>query len=560
MHNEREATELAKKAITENRKIAERYDILKLINTGGTSFVYLASDKNLNKSWAIKQVRKDNEFILQSLIKEAKILKDLDHPCLPRVTDVINDKNDKYFYIIMDYVEGESLRRLLKANGVFNEKEVQNIGMKLCETLTYLHGKEIIYRDMKPANVMLTPSGEIKLIDFGIARKYKASKKEDTTALGTEGYAAPEQYEGKGAQSDARTDVYCLGVTLFQLLTGQNPSTAKSNRFDIAEYDPYLSNGLRKVILKATEKNPSFRYRTAEEFRIALLNYEKLDDKYLEERKGIISGFRKRIIASIGFVLISAILFAANMFINASNYDNLINEGTQSSILKAINTDSKKPDGYIALLDTYETEFDEKEATEIKALFGSNKSNMAEKDILAIDMAIGEKYLTSYEDKSERSRIVYSYPFFKEIADSKNKDFEKYNAAVCYSNMGEFYKEYIMENSLIVNERTKKDYDSLFKGFDDMFKMLDKYDSPDKTNLALTNYELMLGIINQEQMSMKNANISKDTIEKILNKIESKTKELNPSHELTKEKKESLLSEIKTVRKSLKTTYFEIKK
>ena len=205
-----------------------KYEILKEVGKGGMSRVYLAMDQRLNKQWAVKEIQKrgrdeNNEYVIQSAIAEANLIKSLDHPSIVRITDII--ENDDVIYIVEDYIEGETLASILKREGEQPQERVIEWAIQLCEALQYLHSRTpaIIYRDMKPGNVMLRPEGTIKIIDFGIAREYKAENLEDTTCLGTRGYAAPEQFGGKG-QTDARTDIYCLGATLYHLLTGKNPA------------------------------------------------------------------------------------------------------------------------------------------------------------------------------------------------------------------------------------------------------------------------------------------------------------------------------------------------
>ena len=132
---------------------------------------------------------------------------------------------DGSFLIVMDYIEGRHLESVIREYGAQDQADVIEWAKQLCDVLSYLHSRKppIIYRDMKPSNVMLRPDGKVMLIDFGTAREFKESSVADTTCLGTQGYAAPEQYGGHG-QTDARTDIYCLGATLYHLLTGHNPS------------------------------------------------------------------------------------------------------------------------------------------------------------------------------------------------------------------------------------------------------------------------------------------------------------------------------------------------
>ena len=202
-----------------------KYEILKKVGQGGMSIVYLAMDNRLNKQWAVKEIKNDGSkstaTLLKGLEREANILKDVDHPVLPRIVDIINENGT--IYVVMDFVEGRPLSDVLKAEGAQNQEKVIEWGRALASALDYLHSMNppIIYRDMKPSNVMLKPDGSVKLIDFGTAKEYIVENNADTTALGTRGYAAPEQFgdsQGHGIyNTDARTDIYNLGATLYHL-------------------------------------------------------------------------------------------------------------------------------------------------------------------------------------------------------------------------------------------------------------------------------------------------------------------------------------------------------
>lgn len=256
-----------------------KYRILRVVGKGGMSVVYQAVNEKANKIWAIKEVRKDGvqnyEVVKQNLIVETELLKRFNHPNLPSIIDVID--GDGTFLIVMDYIEGNSLSKALE-NGAQSQDDVIEWSKQLCDVLGYLHSRKppIIYRDMKPANVMLKPDGKISLIDFGTAREFKSSSVEDTTCLGTQGYAAPEQYGGHG-QTDARTDIYCLGATMYHLVTGHNPSVYPYEMRPIRQWNPALSSGLEKIILKCTQRNPDDRYQSCAELLYAIDHYRDLD-------------------------------------------------------------------------------------------------------------------------------------------------------------------------------------------------------------------------------------------------------------------------------------------
>src|SRR5215469_13046532 len=210
--------------------LKERYRILAAVGQGGFGAVYKVEDtQSGNRPLAMKVINL-SAFTAQEAIeatsafnREVHLLSDLTHPNLPRIYDHFTA--EEHWYLVMDYIEGETLEQYLKRtrSGRLPLREVLDIGIQLCTVLDYLHTREpsIIFRDLKPANVMRTSAGRLYLIDFGIARHFKPGQPRDTVPLGSPGYAAPEQY-GR-AQTTCRADIYSLGALLHQLLTGINP-------------------------------------------------------------------------------------------------------------------------------------------------------------------------------------------------------------------------------------------------------------------------------------------------------------------------------------------------
>ena len=276
--------------------IDNKFEVLSQVGKGGMSRVWLVRDRRLNKLWAAKEIGRSEcgaagSVVYQSLVTEANLMKRLDHPMLPRIVDIVEEPHE--LYVVMDYVEGVSLKQALRERGRgFDERVVAEWGAALCDVLEYLHTREpaIIYRDMKPGNVMLREEGSIKLVDFGIAREYKQGAAGDTSILGTRGYAAPEQFL-PDAQTDARTDVYSLGMTLYVLLTACQVSEAAFLR-PLRQVDPGISEGLERIVAKATRQDPDERYQTCAEMRRDLLRYEKLTEDYRRGLKNKLLRFR----------------------------------------------------------------------------------------------------------------------------------------------------------------------------------------------------------------------------------------------------------------------------
>lgn len=328
-----------------------KYKILNKVGQGGMSVVYLAMNEKANKQWAVKEVRKDGikdfEVVKQGLIVETDILKRLSHPNLPSIIDVID--NDESFIIIMDYIQGNSLNKALEEYGAQPQENVIEWAKQLCDVLGYLHTRTpaIIYRDMKPANIMLKPDGNVTLIDFGTAREFKEKNLADTTCLGTVGYAAPEQFGGMG-QTDARTDIYCLGATLYHLVTGMNPCEPPYEIKPIREINPALSGGLERIILKCTQRDPNDRYQSAAELMYALEHYEEIDDIYRKKQKKKLGWF----ITSAALTLLSAAVSIWGYFSaegkRGENYDYILANATVSDdYYEAMVTDPSRIEAYI---------------------------------------------------------------------------------------------------------------------------------------------------------------------------------------------------------------------
>lgn len=361
--------------------VGGKYEILKKIGQGGMSIVYVAMDTRLNKQWAVKEIKQskkqDTKTLLRSLQMEANILKMVDHPVLPRIVDIINYKET--VFVVMDYIEGRTLSEILKKEGPQPQEKVVEWAKELCGALDYLHSMNppIIYRDMKPSNIMIKPDGKVKLIDFGTAKEFDVESLADTTALGTRGYAAPEQFgdaKGRGIhKTDARTDIYSLGATLYHVLTGKNPSEPPYVIKPIRDWNPMLSSGLEKIIVKCTMADPEDRYQNCGELLYALEHYEELDDVFRKE------SFRKMrsFFVSAGLTVCCGIVaiagYVGNQRERRLNYENLLNEGYSYTVqgqydaaaniyAEAItDVDGRRNTAYLELLNLYINYMDDAE-------------------------------------------------------------------------------------------------------------------------------------------------------------------------------------------------------
>jgi tetratricopeptide (TPR) repeat protein len=248
--------------------LAGRYQLLKRIGQGGMGAVYKAADTRFNnRPVAIKEMSSSGltpariQEAEEAFEHEAHLLADLLHPNLPRIYEHFTE-NDRS-YLVMDFIEGLTLEEYLeqKGGGPLPVDQVITWAEQLCDVLNYLHSHQppIIFRDLKPANVMISDSGHVYLIDFGIARFFKPGKQHDTVALGSPGYAAPEQY-GK-AQSTPRSDIYSLGALLHHLLTGVDPSNQPFFFQDASQLNPAINPAfdilLKQMLAMDSDRRPA---------------------------------------------------------------------------------------------------------------------------------------------------------------------------------------------------------------------------------------------------------------------------------------------------------------
>ena len=417
-----------------------KYKILNKVGQGGMSVVYLAMNEKANKQWAIKEVRKDGvkdfELIKQGLIVETDMLKKLSHPSLPSIVDVIEDDNT--FLIVMDYIQGNPLSKTLEEYGAQSQENVVEWAKQLCDVLGYLHSRKppIIYRDMKPANVMLKPDGSITLIDFGTAREYKSKNIADTTCLGTIGYAAPEQFGGMG-QTDARTDIYCLGATLYHLVTGMNPCEPPYEIKPIRQINPALSNGLEKIIMKCTQRDPDARYQSCAELMYDLEHFDEMDNTYRRKMKFRLGIFITSVILTIGFGCVAIWGNASAENIKSKNCSYILsNAKSLDDYYNAILTDPSKTDAYIELVNYLRTDTLTKEEADglnqLQAGLDRKNSNgysetvnvleeLKEKNYdgyIDVCYEFGNAFLFSSDTTNDRERYVNASKWFSE---AKNK-------------------------------------------------------------------------------------------------------------------------------------------
>lgn len=254
-----------------------KYSVIKILGEGGMSTVYLCKNTRLGNLWAVKEIKSEWKDKVDFLA-EPNILKKLNHTGIPRIVDIFYENEN--LYMVEDYIEGITLKEYVEIRGKLSSELIMDITLQLCDILQYLHNfnPPIIYRDLKPSNIMIKPDNKVVLIDFGIARTYKEGQTGDTIVLGSRGYIAPEQL--MHVQSNVQTDIYSLGATMYFMSTGNAPepfnvSSHLSDNF--SDLDKNLSEVILKTLLTDTKSRYSKVYDLKKDLQVSFskLQYDK---------------------------------------------------------------------------------------------------------------------------------------------------------------------------------------------------------------------------------------------------------------------------------------------
>ena len=518
-----------------------KYEILKEIGRGGMSVVYLAMDKRLNKQWAVKEIRKkgngkNDEIVVNSLLAEANLMKRLDHPALPRIVDIID--NGITIYVVMDYIEGESLDKILKEYGAQPEELVTGWAMQLCDALSYLHSQNppIIYRDMKPANVMLKPEGNIKIIDFGIAREYKEQNLADTTVLGTKGYAPPEQYSG---QTDPRSDIFALGMTMHHLLTGMDPRSGEAYA-SVRQWNPELSEGIEIIIDRCVEPAPENRYQSCTDLLYDLEHPELITRGFKKKQKRKLAAF----LAAAGLAVVmgvsGAVLSAAATRVNNQDYDANLAGSDPERYFAAVEIYPERTEAYESLIEYYKNhDVSNEQITRVGNAMENHADVLDTSDPAAADLYydMGKLYFSDYNG-TFKSRAVSAQNFF-EAAAGAQADFDKKEIAQCYDSICRF-----MTNQSTTSEHSLKDYEALFEEVRTAMSTIDSASDNEANYDKISFYYVAMLLVNDQAEYMAGVNFDRETALGLMEELYQKSNSIT-----------STLSYVNQLRDEIQTSY-----
>lgn len=262
----------------EGKILGNRYELLCRVGTGGMAVVYKAKDKILNRFVAVKILReefKENEEFIRRFNVESQAAASLSHQNIVQIYDV--GEEDGLHYIVMEYLEGKTLKEYMnEKGGKLPWREAANFSMQICRALEHAHSKHVVHRDIKPQNIIMTEEGKLKVADFGIARAANNTTTVNSTAaaVGSAHYLSPEQ--ARGGYTDCRSDIYSLGVVMYEMFTGRLPFDADTGVSVIMQHlheqpeppcsvNPEIPRGIEAIILKAMNKEQRLRYDNAKD-------------------------------------------------------------------------------------------------------------------------------------------------------------------------------------------------------------------------------------------------------------------------------------------------------
>lgn len=554
-----------------------KYRILSEIGRGGMSVVYLARNDKVNVMWAVKEIRDDgsNDYnvIIDGMRREIETLKHVKHPKIPKIIEVY-DRNDS-FVIVMDYIEGSSLDRILAEKGPQSEEKVVKWIMQVCEVMQHLHSRPqpIIHRDMKPANIMLNPeTGSITVIDFGTAKQCEVNDAAGaTTCLGTPGYAAPEQYGGLG-RTDARTDIYALGMTLYALLTGVDPQRSLVVDTSIRKVNPALSAGLDEIILKCTERAAANRYSSCAELMYALEHYKDNDAKSRKRKIFKISMFVITIMLSV-VCGISGLIFRSQAKLRASDtYQTILDNASMQNDYdtkialyeQAIGVPDKagEAEAYLQLIQCYKDNdqdsptFTNNEAEQLQKLILNNRSALEanEAGYIEICYETGKLYWYYYEDNNQVTRAKYALDWFQKVTSRTDRSYQNYGLATVYQNIGIFYRDITSK----LNEANDSGmYSELFNNMNNLMNTV-AIDSSENEIVRLELLEMVRSALHRYPSQFKRDGISRDEIMALYNKIEAIVVDISVPDDVNDksyQKKEELKSYFSETKSAVEAVY-----
>lgn len=503
-----------------------KYEVIKIIHTSGMANVYMVEDENLNKQWCLKEIIKSeagrNEIEYRSLIKEANIMKSLSHSSIPRIVSI--DTEGDSIFIVMDFVDGISVKDWLVRRGSVEQTVAVAWMKQVCNVLLYLHTRKnpIFYRDMKPDNIMVQSDGNIKLLDFGISEIITKDNMVIKEALGTRGFAAPEQ-KVKGSPYDLRSDIFGVGRTMYYMLTGLNPSViGEQNLRGIREVNPSVSIGLERVVNKCMEEDVNKRYQSIEEVLYDIQNYNKLDYSYRKKIRRKVDTVLFLLVGSVFITCMSVVPFMIQKSRASDEYNTLVEVAMQSGRVedfkRAIEKNPVGVEPYLGYIDEIKSDgvFDKNEEKDILNYINPVLSDVKkERDYPELAYEMGKLYWFYY-DSDVDTNMTLSVKWFE---DAKNGGYNVDESTIMYD-LGQFKKNISMSIAESSDSGMYKDY------WDELMKAK-SYNSGEIVELQINT--AIINAISSNAYRLRKDGVSLDELKSEVERVGDYLKENSPS-------------------------------
>ncbi len=515
-----------------------RYVLIHVIGEGGMAVVELVWDTRDACRCVRKRAKKGNVQAAKSVVDEGMLLQSLHHPLLPQVKAIMEEEHA----FVMEYIEGASLAKRLSVHGTFGDVQIIAWGIALCEVLSYLHAQTppIIYRDMKPDNILQTQEGNLVLIDFGAARRYRANRQGDTCLLGTKGFAAPEQYGGMG-QSDVRSDVYALGATLYQL------------------WDKQGNPRLARILRRAASYAPSDRYESCEAMRTQLQKLQKARFARWRPQSPLFYGL------AITLSLCLGVAALYQRYDQRLRYRQLLEsavcaQGEESWFycMEAMAVDAQAKEAYLLLIWKFreDAHFDLQE----EVVWKQQAEPLLMQQVNApsvgqVAYALGELYWYCYGDGIDQepapAAMIAAIPWFAMAQAHLPENSPLYQHAQIYQAIGSFYRE------IVVKVRTSREQGSYRECLWQCVRLqeeMSQWEMAD-TQMRLQVYQMTYTLIGDYLWELKADGVSEVWLKGILSRSDAQIAALSADSEREQASKQQLLSKQKTLQALIENAY-----
>jgi len=401
---------------------------------------------------------------------------------------------------------------------------------------------------------------------FGIAREYKEGGTSDTVIMGTPGYAPPEQYD-RNQQTDARSDIFALGMTMHHLVTGIDPRSPDYRYQPVRKIDPTLSEGIEAIIDKCVKSHPEDRYQNCVEMIYDLQHPDLITKAFRDRLKKRLRLFTVLAVMSAVFLLGAGATRIGSAQALKSSYMELIGTDTSTehsqkvaNYVSAINLVGSDPRAYILLLQAYRDNglFGDNESNQFLALYNANQDSMdtGSREFLDLSYETGITYFYLYSgnDNTFRTRVLKSFPFFTRIVESGDTEYQYYNIAQSYYIIGDFYSKYIVDATSI-REPTKENYEQLLDSLRLCMENMDEYDYDDAAYISLTMYREIINLLNDHRRGLATTHVDKKSVTDILETAYNRTETISVTQERSLAIKEAIEDSYKTCVQNIERVY-----